>query len=414
MVTSYFRSQVLLLLLCCAALANAARVGQTLVILPFENQSRAPGLEWVGDSFPETVGLEMASKSLYVVGRQERLYVFDRLGLPTALRPSRATSYRIAQEMGADYVVFGRYDYDGSSLRVTAQLLKMSALRLTPVVTHSAPLPRLIDLQTALAGELLRLIDPGLLEARQPRSGAEPAAPRLDAFEHYVRGLTAGSHPEQIRHLKEALRLNPGYTPAMLQLGKTYYAVRDYHSAVNWLARVPKTHPLAFEAGFHLGMAGYYGGDFQRAENSFAFLSAKMELAEFYNNLGVVSSRRGKQSALDHFRKAVEVDPQDPDYRFNLAVSLYRKGDLAEAVSQLREMLSLGSNDREGRALLESITNALASSGSAGQAPAYPLERIKSSYDEPLFRRLSFEIEQRQPKSDNSGMPPPAENSSQR
>lgn len=397
MVNVYLRSLVVLLVAGCACLAHAAK-GETLVILPFENQSRAPNLEWIGDSFPEIVGQKMLSKSLYVVGRQERLAAFDRLGIPTSLRPSRATSYRLAREMDADYVVFGRYHYDGNSLRVTAQLLKMAALRLTPVVTQSGPLPSLIDLQAALAGDLLRLIDLDL----EARAWEETPEPRLEAFEQYVRGLTASTHPEQTGHFKEALRLSPGYTEAMLQLGKTYYAARDYSNAANWLAKVPKSDPLALEASFHLGMAAYYSGDFQRAESAFAFLASKIGLSEFYNNLGVVTSRRGKQESLGHFRKAVEVDPQDPDLRFNLAVSLHRSGDVAGAQAQLKQMLSLRNNDREARAMLDSLTN----SAGAGTTPVYPLERIKRSYDEALFRQLSFEPEQEPPANNKSGSTP--------
>ena len=397
MVNVYLRPLVLLLVAGCAALAHAAKAGQTLVILPFENQSRTPNLEWIGDSFPETVGQKMVSKSLYVVGRQERLAAFDRLGIPTSLRPSRATSYRLAREMDADYVVFGRYYYDGSSLRVTAQLLKMGALRLTPVVTQSGRLPNLIDLQAALAGDLLRLINPEL----EARAGEETREPRVEAFEQYVRGLTATTSPEQIGYFKEALRLSPGYTEAMLQLGRTYYAARDYSSAANWLAKVPKADPLALEASFHLGMAAYYSGDFQRAESAFAFLSSKIGLSEFYNNLGVVTSRRGKPESLEHFRKAVEVEPQDPDLRFNLAVGLYRNGDPAGAQAQLRQMLSLRSNDREARALLDSLMNGTGE----GAQPAYPLERIKRSYDEALFRQLSFEPDQEPPANKNGSTP---------
>lgn len=303
--------------------------------------------------------------------------------------------------MDADYVVFGRYHYDGSSLRVTAQLLKMGALRLTPVVTQAGPLASLIDLQAALAGDLLRLINPDL-KSRDALRGDEGGEPRLEAFEQYVRGLTASTHPEQIGHFKEALRLSPGYTEAMLQLGKTYYATRDYGTAANWLAKVPKADPLALEASFHLGMAAYYSGDFLRAESAFAFLSSKIGLSEFYNNLGVVASRGGKQESLEHFRKAVEVDPQDPDLRFNLAVSLCRSGDVAGAQAQLRQMLSLRSNDREARALLDSLTN----STGAGTQPAYPLERIKRSYDEALFRQLSFEPEQESPANKSDSTPP--------
>ena len=46
-------------------LAATAALGQpksnTLVILPFENASSAPGLEWIGEAFPEVLGPRMAS-----------------------------------------------------------------------------------------------------------------------------------------------------------------------------------------------------------------------------------------------------------------------------------------------------------------------------------------------------------------
>ena len=60
---------------------------QTMLIVPFENASGAPGLEWVGETFPEILGQRMSSAQLYLVGRDDRAYAFDRLGIPQNLRP---------------------------------------------------------------------------------------------------------------------------------------------------------------------------------------------------------------------------------------------------------------------------------------------------------------------------------------
>ena len=54
---------------------------------------------------------------------------------------------------------------------------------------------------------------------------------RLDAFENYIRGVLATSELQKVHYFREAVKLNPNYTLAMLQLGKTYYNNHEYESA---------------------------------------------------------------------------------------------------------------------------------------------------------------------------------------
>ncbi len=361
-----------------SALAQPATTAETLVVLPFENKTGSPSLEWIGDSFPEILGERMSSGSLYVLRREERVHALDRLGIPTNVRPSRATCYRLARELDVDYVVFGQYQLNGKRLKIASQLLNMKTLRLSPEVSQEGPLPKLVELQNALSWDLLGLFDSGMQQTREQFLNAS-ASIRPDVLENYVRGLLAASPPEQIRYFKEAIDDSSEYAPALLQLGKTYYGARDYTSAVKWLARVPKNNTLAVEANFYLGLAAYHAADFARAETAFAFVATRLPGSEVYNNLGVVSSRLGKPAALEFFRKAVEADPQEPDYRFNFAVNLYRQDDLSAAADQLREMLALRSNDSEARTLLETLTHALATG--RGGLRTFPLERIKSEFD---------------------------------
>ena len=57
--------------------------GDTLVVLPFENRAQAPGLEWIGEAFPEVLSERLASPSLFAVPRESRDYAFDRVGVPS-------------------------------------------------------------------------------------------------------------------------------------------------------------------------------------------------------------------------------------------------------------------------------------------------------------------------------------------
>ena len=127
----------------------------TLLVMPFENHSKAPGLEWISEAFPEVLSQRMASQQMYVISREDRTYAFDHAGIPGAARPSRATTYSVAEQMDADYVVFGDYDFDGKTFTAKAQLLDMKKLRLAPTVQSSGPLTSLIDTQTDLAWQLL-------------------------------------------------------------------------------------------------------------------------------------------------------------------------------------------------------------------------------------------------------------------
>jgi len=387
-------SAVFFLLLSAAASAQGpATAGQTVLVVPFENQSKAPGIKWISDSFPELLQGRLNSATLFVLPRADRLRAYDRLGIPVELHPSRATLYRIAEQLDVDYVVLGLYRFDGRTFTTTAQLLDMRRPHLLPEINESGPLIQLIDVQTALAWDIQHALRPEISITRQEYVAAAPPI-RLDAFENYIRGVIAPTAEEQIQHFREAVRLNPAYPEALLQLGKAYYGERQYEQAIPALARVSEDDPLAREANFYLGLAAYHQGDYQRAESAFRFVAARLPLAEVYNNLGVVNSRGDRKTAAQYFQKAIDADPNEPDYHFNLAIELYRTGDAAGASRQLRETLSLRPSDTATKSLLDAINpDAAAQRAVVPANQKTPLERIRANYDESSFRQLALKIE---------------------
>jgi Tfp pilus assembly protein PilF/TolB-like protein len=379
-----------------ALLTHAQSASHTVLILPFENSSKAPGLEWISEAFPEVLGEGIGSADVYIIARDDRNAAFDRMGVPVGAHLSRATLYRISEQMDADYVVLGTYDYDGQTFTATAQLLDMNKLYLAPQLKESGPLVNMVDIQRALAWELLRSLSPDTLPSRQ--AFLESAQPiRLDAFENYVRGMVATAREEKIQRFREAVRLNPRYTQAMLQLGRTYYNNREYESAASWFARVPSDDSLSGQASFYRGLSCYYVADYDCAETSFKFIEANFPLPEVVNNLGVVMGRRGKRAEVEYLQKAVDSDPNDPDYHFNLAVAYARLFDNAQAGRELKQTLQLRPTDAEARSFLDSLNGTAA--GSNATRPAsnsnakLPLQRIKRNYDETSYRQLALEIE---------------------
>jgi Tfp pilus assembly protein PilF/TolB-like protein len=362
---------------------SPARVSRLLLIIPFENTSAAGGTDWISESFPEVLSTRMSPSGFFIMGRDDRLNAFDRLGIPPGAKPSRATLYQVGQQLDADYLVMGDYRVDQANITAHARLMDMERLRLSPEFTESGPLTNLMSIQTALAWDILNTLVPGMI-AKDSFIARFPGQ-RPDVLENYVRGITATNDQEKIKYFKEAVRLEPTHALAMLQLGKSYYKARDYESAASWLARIPKTDANANEAQFYLGLATFYAGHMEKAENAFQTLAARLPLTEVLNNLGVVAARRGEKTARGYFEKTVLTDPNEPDYRFNLAVTLFREGDTQGAARELRELLAIHS-DGEAKTFLEAVAS--------GTQPArIPLERIKRNYDESTFRQIALEIE---------------------
>ncbi len=360
------------------------RASQLLLIMPFENTSSQPGVDWIGEAFPEVLSSRLSSGPLYIVSRDDRLLAFDQLGIPSSAKPSRATVYDIAQRLEADYVILGSFRVEGGNLTARARVMDTAKLRLGPDLSESGSLANLISIQSALAWDVLDYLKLAGKISKQDFVARFPPV-RLDALENYMRGVIATSNPEKIKRFLEAVRLDPGHTLAMLQLGKTYYATKDYTSAIGWLSRIPPTDPNINEAQFYLGLSAFYGGQADKAQAAFVSLSERLPLTEIFNNLGVLAARRGDRRAREYFERSVETEPSDPDYHFNLAVELYREGDSAAASRELRAALAI-QPDSEAKSFLESIN--------AGGAKArLPLERIKRNYDESGFRQLALELE---------------------
>lgn len=378
------------LLVCLTGLTTAqSTTTDTVIVIPFENGSGVPGLQWISEAFPEMLSQRLASPSIFPLTRDDRLRAYDRAGIPAQVQPARATIYRLVEPMDVDYVVLGRYTFDGRSLTAAAQILDMQNRKLLPENQESGPLVELVNVQNALAWDLLHSLRPDFKVDKQAFTTSAPGI-RLDAFENYIRGILDSTDADRINHFREAVRLNPTYNEAWLKLGRSYFDTHQYDQAMAALAQVAATAPEAREANFFLGLAAYSVNDFSRAESAFNFVAVRLPLTEVFNNLGVTTFRLGdRKQALSYFRKAVESDASDPDYHFNLALAFEETGNPEEAAQQLKECLNLHPADAEAHSLLDSLADASRSGGAMPVAAA----RLKSNYDENAYRQLIVGIQ---------------------
>lgn len=374
--------------------------GRVVLVLPFENRTGQKGLDWIGESFPETFNEGLAHAGFMPLTYEDRTYALDHLGLPKNFRPSRATTFRLAQTLDADVVVVGNYSLEGQRLTASAQLLQVKDVRMSAPIMQQWNLPQLLEAEGAMAWQIAHALDPRF-GTGQAEFVARMEKPRLDAYENFNRGLIESDRNERIRHLREAVRLSPAYAPALLALGRAYFAAQEWEQAAATLQHVPKSDPLGQEAGFYFGLASFYSGNYPGAEEAFAAIATSLPLPAVVNNEGVAASRHGKDGAAK-FEQAVALDPEDEDYHYNLAVALRRNHENAAALKEADRAVTLRPNDTEALSLvvlLHREATGVGSSPATDKAPtkvddAQLLERIKRTYDEASFRQAAFALEQ--------------------
>ena len=330
------------------------------MVFPFENVGAPARLDWIGEGLEELTIQWLSNSGQQVYSHQGRLNEMDRYGLPPTAKLSRATMLHVAQELDADYIVFGYFSSDGKALTVSARVMRVDPVALLPFVRETAPLESLMDLQSKIIWKLLTATDHNYyLSFSEFNKRQRP--PRLDAFEQYIRGLLATEDDARIRYLKEAARLEPDWPEPAMALGEVYYARNDCGNALPWFARVPATHDRSVEAVFSTGVCQLRMNHADKAEQIFAGLQSGVQhstvsgadLPEILNNLALAQAHQGNlPAALTALGRARDIDPDEDDYPFNLGLLALRQREWVTASAHFAEAVQREPDNAEDYAFL--------------------------------------------------------------
>jgi tetratricopeptide (TPR) repeat protein len=346
--------------------ANSGSQQGVYLVFPFENVGASPRLDWLGEGLEELTIQYLTGAGQQVYSHAARTAELERNGLPFSAKLSRASMLRIAQDLDADFVIFGSFNSDGKSLTVEARVLRLDPATLLPVVRESEPLASMMELQTKVVWQLLTSNDHSYKRTLAEFSKAQRPL-RLDAFEHYIRGVLATEDETRLRELREASRLEPNWPDVDFAMGETYVSRNDCNSALTWFSHVPKSNQHYVEAVFSTGVCRLQLNQPDRAEEVFTSLQAALsengngtqtglsgaELPEILNNLAIAKARQSKTPAAEtDLRHATDLDPDEDDYPFNLGLLALRDNDLAAAAKYFQEASERRPENAEDRALL--------------------------------------------------------------
>ena len=332
-------------------IATTSFAFQSIAVLPFANESQNQQLYWLGEGFAESLSEEMLLNDAYVIQRVERKNAYDDLRLPYIGGLSRATMLKIGQKLSADYIVFGSYNLHDTELSVEAHVIQLSSAKLSAPIQASGKLESLYEIQTSLQQKLLEYFQAKPVTV--PESQTQAKGVPLYAYELYIKGMLESNDNERARFFQKALDANPGYDQASYRLGRALAHLQKYKESTEALQKATFSGILQTKVDFQIGLNAFEQKDYDAAYQKWLDLSNKFATAEVYNNIGIALLKKGDlQNCGWYLSKAAELDPNNPDYRFNLAASYVLRAYDKNAVMQYRESIRYRPSDYQALYLL--------------------------------------------------------------
>jgi Flp pilus assembly protein TadD len=181
----------------------------------------------------------------------------------------------------------------------------------------------------------------------QPVAAVLPPTPESNkAGENYTKAVEAaqaGRYDEAEPMLKEIITQFPGLAPAHYNLGYVYQKKKDWKAAEAEYQRVTELEPAKSDAFLALAAVRELDGRTQEAvDGVLAAAPSFAQDAKFQYALGIMCVNAGKSAEAEvAFKKAVELDPANPEPYFHLATIAVGANRVPEAVGLLEKYLAM-------------------------------------------------------------------------
>jgi adenylate cyclase len=321
-----------------------------IAVLPFDNMSGDPEQDYFADGLSEDLITRLAQyPDLAVIARNSS---FQYKGQAVDVR-------RVADELGASFILEGSVRRSGDRLRVVAQLLDAADGTHVWTKTFERDLSTadIFDIQDEITTEVTGNIgsEYGIL-MRLDQSAAKYKPPEsLEAYEcvsltrAYFEVETEAMHASVRDCLERAVAAEPQYAEAWAMLAEMYAqeTYMGFNQLPDPLKRALEAARKAVEAGPDnqiarraLASAYYYRRD------SAAFIAEAERAIAINPNDGGVLGWLGAYMAMDgewqrglaYLDKAMELSPLYPSWWNNMrCMDYYVKGDYAAALEELRK-----------------------------------------------------------------------------
>jgi Flp pilus assembly protein TadD len=167
----------------------------------------------------------------------------------------------------------------------------------------------------------------------------------LDAYSFLRAGMAnerTGNYPLAVKAYRRGLEIEPENPDILNALGFSFFQQGKSREAVATLEKALAVDPKNWKAHNNMALASIDLGEFAVAEAHYRESLAIEPQPAIYNDLGFVLDRQGlADEAAELYRKSLELDPDSASAHYNLATSLARRGEFAEAERHFRAALEV-------------------------------------------------------------------------
>ena len=284
-----------------------------LAILPFRNLKPDKETDFLGSSLAEAT----TTKLRYVASLVVRPSAYVEKYRGEDVDPKTA-----ARELNVDTLMTATYIKEGSSLKVTVQLIDVSKGELISSFPVEAKFDKLITVQDKVAQNIIDQLHLKLTDdeaARLHEVGTENAR----AYEYFLRGTDMYSRNEfleAVPMLEKAVELDANFALAWAHLGRTYNAC----------------------ASFNLKGSAHYVKAQSAYEQALALNPGLIEVTVFMANMFTDTNR--VEQAVPMLRKLLDVNPNIAEARWELGYAYRFAGMLNESIEQGERARALDPN----------------------------------------------------------------------
>ena len=286
----------------------------TLAVVPFNNASGDPSLDWLGPSLAEILITELGQSSHLRTVSSDRVHqILNDLRIPLGAKLEPATITRLAEFSSAETIVSGQFLKLGDQIRIDATLQDLEEASTIPLKVEAANENELLAAIATLAQsvqENLGLSRDIVAELQAKR--LRPSSESIQALRLYNEGLQLarqGSHLEALKRFEASTSEDPNFALAYSELAQTYA---------------------------ELG----YSEEAQRFSRRSVELSQKLPPQERYLVLAVQARiLQDHEKAIESYQNLIEVLPDDRDVHYRLALLYEETGGFEQAADHISRVL---------------------------------------------------------------------------
>jgi TolB-like protein/Tfp pilus assembly protein PilF len=315
--------------------ADGERLPNSIAVLPFVNISNDPDNDYFCDGISEEI-LNALSEvgELTVIGRTSSF----------AFKGSDAGIERISAVLGVSHVLQGSVRKADNRLRISAQLLDHTGRQLW-TKTFDREQANIFDIQEEIARAVATTTASQVVS--RPALGHRPT---LEAYDHYLAGrelLHKRELESALQELQRAIDLDPAFADAHAEWAIARLigdpSAEDLEAGRVAIERALKLQPKLLRAQAAQGFLLFasHPRDLKGAE---AVLRGVLEqdpnMSDALLWLANSLAAQGRQDeALEVLQRGARIDPLHSSIASNLAIELWRRGKVEQAVDLLEHQL---------------------------------------------------------------------------